>query len=132
MKSSDGSVVYSSEIPDSEIDNFIDTNFDNKTLIFVDGAFSNKGRSGVGVYIPTLKIEISKRISDNLSAYTSELVAIETAMEVILNKNIFNTVILSDSMNVLNYLKINCIEHNTRVAFVLHTILINPGRFNFA
>ena len=49
--------------------------------MYVDCSKSLDGRVGIGIFIPSLKISLSLRLSDNLSTYAGELTAIQTGLQ---------------------------------------------------
>ena len=104
---------------DVEVENFVMTKYICKTFVFVDGACSSNGRAGIGVYIPSLKVELSVRLKDQLSTYSAELIAIDYALDSILEYNINNPVIFSDSLNVLVDLEMNSFKCSKVIQTVL-------------
>ena len=89
-------------------------NDDNSIYVYTDGACFNNGKSnakaGIGVYIPSLEIEISEKVIGKQSNNTAELKALKKAYELIepiLNK--YNFIIYSDSEYALK-----CIQSYVR------------------
>ena len=83
----------------------------NSLCIYTDGSKNQSGQVGCSFCVPNLNIECSTRLSDNLSVYTAELIAIKLSVEWVLagerggsieaNKSI---VIFSDSLSSLQSL----------------------------
>ncbi len=44
--------------------------------MYTDGSKDEENRVGIGIYIPTLNVSIGKRLPDQLSVYTAEMMAI--------------------------------------------------------
>ncbi len=73
--------------------------------VFTDGSKEpESGRTAAAVYIPTFKIKIAKRLSDHVSVFTTELLAIILALQWIEEVQPERTVICSDSMAALTSL----------------------------
>ena len=78
------------------VKNYFDQQFTN--LIFTDGSKDPvKGRAGAAVCIPVSDTWIKKRVSDHVSVYTTELLAVILALQWIEEKEILSTVVASDS-----------------------------------
>ncbi|GBM00774.1 Metabotropic glutamate receptor 8 [Araneus ventricosus] len=76
--------------------------------IYTDGSRNEENQSGSGIYITTPREvrKIKLRNPDNCSVFRSELLAIETGLEAILNENNYGEVwILSDSRSSIQHLK---------------------------
>lgn len=97
----------SKKLPESRIvQNYFDLHFADSMFIFTDGSKDpDTGRAGAAVYIPASESYIKKRISDNVSVYTTELIAILMALQWIEEKETNNTVIASDSLSALMSIK---------------------------
>ncbi len=53
----------------------------NYLNIYTDGSKNKQESVGIGIHIPEFKIDISKRITDQLSVYTAEPVAVIIALQ---------------------------------------------------
>jgi len=73
----------SKKLPESRIvQNYFDLHFAKCMVIFTDGSKDpDTGHAGVAVYIPASELCIKKRISDNVSVYNTELIAILLALQ---------------------------------------------------
>ncbi len=49
--------------------------------IYTDGSKDEENRVGIGIYIPTLNASIVKRLPDQLSVYTAEVMAIIVGLQ---------------------------------------------------
>ncbi|XP_016409773.1 RNA-directed DNA polymerase from mobile element jockey-like isoform X2 [Sinocyclocheilus rhinocerous] len=73
--------------------------------VFTDGSKEpESGRTAAAVYIPTFKIKMAKRLSDHVSVFTTELLAIILALQWIEEVQPERTVICTDSMAALTSL----------------------------
>ncbi|XP_038157609.1 uncharacterized protein LOC119794224, partial [Cyprinodon tularosa] len=73
--------------------------------VYTDGSKEpESGRTAAAVYIPTFKIKIAKRISNHVSVFTTEVLAIILALQWIEEVQPLRTVICTDSMATLNSL----------------------------
>jgi ribonuclease HI len=80
--------------------------FNSHVAMFTDGSKDLSGKVGSAMYIPELREEISLRLTDNLSVFTSELFAILTCLNWILDDNNVligsrDVVIFTDSLSSL-------------------------------
>lgn len=90
---------------EKEIQQYINQSYFNYLQIYTDGSKDPKDeKTAVAVYIPKFNIKISKRITDRLSVYTTEIVAILLALQWIEDVKPLRSVICSDSLSVLNNL----------------------------
>lgn len=66
--------------------------------VFTDGSKEpESGRTAAAIYIPTFNRKIAKRISDNVSIFTTELLAIILALQWIEEVQPARTMICTDS-----------------------------------
>jgi ribonuclease HI len=73
--------------------------------IYTDGSKDHRNRVGAAIYSADLKAERNFRLSDNISIYTAELVAIHEALRFIRDHKITKAIILSDSLSALQSLE---------------------------
>jgi ribonuclease HI len=73
-------------------------------LIYVDGARALGGKVGAAVFISSMSLKLSMRLSDNLSIDSAELEAIYQAIAIIAKHNILKPVIITDSLNAITSL----------------------------
>lgn len=84
------------------VQNYLHVHFPCHTLIFTDGSKDPmKGCVGAAVCVPSTGLSIKKRISNNLSVYTTELVTILLALQWIKANSPINPVVASDSYSAL-------------------------------
>ena len=84
---------------------YIKRHFYNYLFIFTDGSKNPRNyHVGIGVVIPEFKVYISKRISDRLSVFTAEVVAIIFALQWVDEIKPERVVICSDSIAALKSL----------------------------
>ena len=69
--------------------------------IYTDGSKNAEGVVGAAFFIATLGIQRSFRLSDNISIYTAEMIAIQQALLFILHHKIKQAIIVTDSLSVL-------------------------------
>lgn len=88
--------------------------YKNHLQIFTDGSLLNKDNIGAAFTIPSLKIEKSFSLNNNLSIFTAELTAILVALEFLLeiSNDVSESVLFVDSKSVLQTLE-GCLT-NTR------------------
>ena len=85
--------------------------YSSSLAMFTDGSKDTQGRVGSAVYIPEINYKYSGRIGDNLSVYTSELIAILHCINWIIDNdsnvmsNSRNVVIYSDSLSSIESLQ---------------------------
>ena len=84
----------------------LESNWGNHLQIYTDGAQDPKtGKSGFAFVIPHLEIVKSRRLSEGVSVYTTELMAIIWALQWVEEVKSSQTVICSDSASVLMTLR---------------------------
>jgi len=82
--------------------------YDDRLHIYTDGSKDEEGHVAYSVCVPEKKVQVKHRISDKLSVFTAELVAIRNALE--LCRDYYDTgesrkiVIFSDSLSVIQSL----------------------------
>ena len=86
---------------------YLDVNYQNQVHIYVDCSKSLEGKIGVGIFIPSLNITISFRLSDHLHTYTGELLAILLGIRYGIDNSIQNVVIISDCYGAVRDLSFN-------------------------
>lgn len=80
----------------------VNSRWPSHTLIFTDASRDNAtNRSGIGVYIPGLNIEYAARLPSNSQIYTAEIIAIQLACSYIIEGQLTQAVICSDSLTAL-------------------------------
>ena len=108
----------------SIVQNHFNLHYSNSVFIFTDGSKEPvTGCAGAAVYIPLNDACIKKRLSDHLSVYTMELWAILLALQWIEEKNIYNTVIASDSFSALMSIKSGRSTSRTDVIYEIFSIM---------
>ena len=106
------SLPYSSknEMPNQRgdyIKDYLYQRYLNHVFISVDCSKSQKGKVGIGLFIPSLDISLSLRLTDNLFTYTGELVAISTGIHYATENNIQHSVIVSDCLGAVKDFELN-------------------------
>ena len=103
---------------------YIKRNFYNYLSIFSDGS-KNPGNEhvGIGVVIPEFNVYISKRISDWLSVFTSEVVAIIFALQWVDEIKPERVVICSDSSAALKSLHSKTTDRDDLIMEILMLLL---------
>ncbi|XP_029679315.1 uncharacterized protein LOC115245236 [Formica exsecta] len=75
-------------------------------LFYTDGSRSESdGRVGCAAFSPELDLEHKERINNNCTIFEAEALAIQYAVDTVLNEKIRKTVIISDSLSVLSNLE---------------------------
>lgn len=92
------------EIDSKQVENYIREKYSETTEIYTDASRIGQ-RVGVSFSIPKLKIEVTKRINNNLAVYTAELVAIWLALKWVEDNKPIKAVIASDSSSALISIK---------------------------
>ena len=90
---------------------YIDIKYADYIKVFTESSKTQDGRVSSTFCIPKLNVEISKRLTNNISIYTGEMVAIKIALVYITEMvSTFNSdttiVILSDSLSVHESLRV--------------------------
>ena len=98
---SSGLIFQNSRSPNFTFNNFITNEFPNHILFFTDGSKQPDSRAGAALYSPHLSLEIQFKLSEHASIYSAEAIAIGEAIQYILDHNISNSLICSDSRSVL-------------------------------
>ena len=107
----------------------IDKNYNEYTKIYTDGSkCPDSGKTGYSVFIPDLGINKTIRTNDNLSVYSTEMIAILTALAEI-HKNKSNKlikgrkiVILTDSLSSVTSIRNKCSSRPDLLKQILTTI----------
>uniref|UniRef100_A0A671QEF9 Reverse transcriptase domain-containing protein n=1 Tax=Sinocyclocheilus anshuiensis TaxID=1608454 RepID=A0A671QEF9_9TELE len=87
------------------VQQYIEQTYYSILQIYTDGSKDpESGITAAAVYIPQFKVKISKRISDHISVYTTETIAIFLALQWIEEVQPIRSVICTDSLSVLNSL----------------------------
>ncbi len=87
------------------VQQYLDLNYSSMLHIFTDGSKDpTSGNSAAAVYIQRLQVNIQKRISNYVSAFTTELIAILLAIQWVEEVKPTRVVICSDSLSALNRL----------------------------
>uniref|UniRef100_A0A8C1XU29 Uncharacterized protein n=1 Tax=Cyprinus carpio TaxID=7962 RepID=A0A8C1XU29_CYPCA len=87
------------------VQQYISQEYYSVLQVFTDGSKEpESGRAAAAVYIPTFKIKMAKRLSDYVSVFTTELLAIILALQWIEEVQPARTVICTDSMAALSSL----------------------------
>ncbi|XP_023311574.1 uncharacterized protein LOC111692092 [Anoplophora glabripennis] len=85
--------------------------FEQHTWIFTDGSLDkNQGNVGLGVFIPSINHKFSARLPQLTQICTAEVIAINKAITICLERNLDKSVIFSDSKSALQ--KISSTEIN--------------------
>lgn len=94
------------------------------TLFYTDGSkLSMDDPAGVGIYSPTLNIKVCLKLTVDTSVYSAEAWAILQVLFIILRRNLFNSVIFSDSKSVLDAIYSCNIDHrNYLISFIKYKI----------
>lgn len=73
----------------------------NYLKIYTDGSKNKQECVGIGIYIPEFKVNLSKRLSDQLSVYTAEMVAAIIALQWVEEVRPDRVVLCTDSLAVI-------------------------------
>lgn len=79
------------------------------TLIYTD-ASKNKSKVGMGIHIPSMDLNFSSRLPDDINICKAEMVAINKACNICKEKKITNSIILSDSISAISKINNNKIS----------------------
>ena len=87
------------------VDNYIGRSFYAFLPLFTDGSKEpDSGCTGAGVYIPEFDVQICKRLTDELSVYSVEMLSIVVAVQWVEDVQPVRIVVCSDSLSVLSSL----------------------------
>uniref|UniRef100_A0A3Q2ZQ74 Reverse transcriptase domain-containing protein n=1 Tax=Kryptolebias marmoratus TaxID=37003 RepID=A0A3Q2ZQ74_KRYMA len=90
--------------------------------IYTDASKINE-KVGIAYVVPEFNIKIGKRLTDNLSVYTGEMMAILLALQWVEEIRPIKTIICSDSSSVLLSLKNNQTDSRTDILMeIMHTV----------
>lgn len=109
--------------------NYLNQNYNNSVQIFTDGSKNpQSGYTAAAIYIPHIEQSTVKRLSNDISVFTTELMAIFIAMIWVEESNIKDTVICSDSFSALCSLKSGKSDARQDILYDILQILyrINP------
>ena len=84
---------------------YLNSRYPNGVNIFVDCTRSIEGKIGIGIYIPSLTISVSLRLSDHLFPYSGEVIAIAEGVRYVIKHKILNSVIVSDCLSAVKDLE---------------------------
>ena len=102
MDLSSGLIVQNSRSPNFTFNNFITNEFPKHILFFTGESKQPDSWAGAALYSPHLSLGVQFKLSEYVSIYSAEAIAIGEAMQYILNHNISHSLICSDSKSVLN------------------------------
>ena len=84
----------------------IEKNYSDCTKIFTDGSKDPENRTvGAAFVVPELNIETQIKLDPTLSMFTSELIAIQQAVQWIIDSKILESVILTDCLSAIQAIK---------------------------
>jgi ribonuclease HI len=110
------------------VDQYLQQKYFNCTQIYTDGSKNpDNGYTGAAIYIPYFKHSVVKRLSNNVSVFTTEMVAILMAMQWVEEIQPISVVVCSDSYSALNSLKSGSSASRQDI---LYEILLNIYRIN--
>lgn len=93
------------DIDKYRVQNYLTERYREDIIIYTDASKQTDTRMGVAYVIPKLKIEVSKRISDDLAVYTAELIAVWLALLWVEINRPSKVIIASDSSSALISIK---------------------------
>ena len=98
----------------------VDMHYQGFQRIYTDGSKEpSSGKTGAAIYDPSGPFEEGYRCTDNISVYSTEMIALIAALKHIHNKGYQRTVVLSDSLSALQTLQ----TYQTSRPDLLNTIL---------
>jgi len=108
-----------------KVSNYIVKEYTCYIQVFTDGSVSLKGKVGIAISVPSLNINSSYRLNDNLSPYTCEGYAVFEALQLRLQNNIKLPLIISDSLALLQDISKNEISNTTLqdITSVIHHLI---------
>lgn len=89
----------------SFVENYLNSTYPKYTLIYTDGSVNKECKTGIGIFIPSINLQVSCKLPDNLLIKSAELAAINSAVDIIESKHLCNALILTDSMAAINDIK---------------------------
>ena len=95
----------------------------NYLQIFTDGSRNTKGYVGAGVYIPEFGVHILKRLSNNLSVFTAEMVAAIFSLHWVEEVRPDRVVICTDSVSILESIQTTNIIREDLLIEEQHSLL---------
>ena len=107
--------TYVSKSTHKQISDYIAKKYPLATLIYTDGSRSSSGRTGAAVYVPSLNIKLSYRLSDRIHIDMVELDAIFSAISLISVHRISNPLIITDSLHAVTTFSRSSIFDNSLV-----------------
>ena len=109
---------------------YIDINYADYLKVFTDSSNTPNGRVSAAFYIPELNVEISKRLTNIISIYTAEMVAIKMELDYITEtvsapNSDTSIAILSESLSALASLLVGKSTASPNLFLEVHTVLHN-------
>jgi hypothetical protein len=102
----------------------VDMHYQGFQRIYTDGSKEPTSRkTGAAIYDPSGPFEEGYRCTDNISVYSTEMIALIAALKHIHNKGYQRTVVLSDSLSALQTLQTSRpTQHNPHPLTLNHTM----------
>lgn len=98
-----GQDIKNAEYPSSVLENILQRNYSNKTLVFTDASYSYvTNRAAISFHIPSKNIDYGVRTSNLHSIQSLEVLAILTAIQYSYTFDISHILIISDSKSAIN------------------------------
>ena len=83
------------------VNQYLKKQYYNSLQVYTDGSKDQNDHVGTGVYIPQFNIKIGKRITDQLSVYTAEMMAVIIALQWVEEVRPDSVVVCTDSVSAL-------------------------------
>lgn len=114
--------IFTSGLPKGAIDNnakfleYINNKFSDHVCLFTDASVSTRHPSvGYGIYSSTLSINMKGRLPNHWSIFLAEIYAISVAVDLVISKKIPKTLIVTDSLSALEYIKSGKFDSNVDI-----------------
>ncbi len=85
---------------------YLKNSYSNYLNIYTDGSKNKQESVGIGIHIPEFKIDISKRITDQLSVYTAELEPVIIALQWVEEVKPDRVTVCTDSLAVMKSIQL--------------------------
>ncbi len=85
---------------------YLRNSYSNYLNIYTDGSKNKQESVGIGIHIPEFKIDISKRITDQLSVYTAELEPVIIALQWVEEVKPDRVTVCTDSLAVMKSIQL--------------------------
>ena len=89
------------------VENYLKVTYPNFISVYTDGSVNKEYKTGIGIFIPSINLQVTCKLSNSLLIKSVELAAINRAVDIIESKHLLNALILTDSMAAIKDIETN-------------------------